>query len=330
MGALVIDDMTPADSIDNAEQSAMLHAPSPDVLLVTGLSGAGKSTALRALEDLGWEVVDNLPVSLIRRLFATSDAASGGAEGNPRPIAIGMDSRTRGFSADALVKIFKQLRGDEAREIGVLYLDCSAVELDRRFSETRRRHPLAGDRPIGDAVAREREIMDPLRRWAGAIIDTSTMTSQDLIGEIRRRFTFEDAPAMTLTVMSFGFARGQPQNADIVFDVRFLRNPYWDEGLRDHTGLEPAVAAYIQQDPAYAQTIAHLEALLGFAVPHYVASGRSYLTIAIGCTGGRHRSVHISETIAASLRADGYAPVVQHRNLASPLIDGLEARRVTK
>lgn len=292
------------------------------LLLVTGLSGAGKSTVLKVLEDLGWEVVDNIPVALLDALL---DAPGGrGREG--QPLAIGIDSRSRGFKSGPLVKRMKELRDAGERNIDTLFLDCAGAELERRFSETRRRHPMAEDRPAADGIAREREMMEPLRRWAEHIIDTTNYSSNDLQQEVRQRFGDASDNEPVLNILSFGFARGLPRNADLVFDVRYLRNPHWDAALRPLTGLDAGVSAYVIADPAYAATIAQMEALLLALMPRYQAEGKSYVTVAFGCTGGRHRSVHVAERVAATLREAGYAPTVTHRNLDSAPQDGLEGK----
>ena len=300
-------------------------SPRQSILLVTGLSGAGMSTALRALQDLGWEVVDNLPIGLLGPLLATPPAGTV-AEGE-RPVALGIDSRTRGFSADAIVRSIKRRRENPALDITTLFLDCSGAELDRRYSETRRRHPLAQDRPAADGIAREREMLEPLRRWADHIVDTTDYSSNELSQEIRRRFALGDRSGPTVNVMSFGFSRGLPRNADLVFDMRFLRNPHWVEELRPGTGLDADVAAYIRGDPAYDAALGQIEGLLDTLIPRYQAEGKSYVTVAIGCTGGRHRSVHVAERIGAHLTAAGHSPNVIHRNLSSLPQESLEGRR---
>jgi UPF0042 nucleotide-binding protein len=293
------------------------------ILLVTGLSGAGKSTALRTLEDLGWEVVDNLPLSLLDHLLSTPLAKSGARR--RRPLAIGIDSRTRDFDAKRIVEQIKTLASDHDFPVETLYFDCAGSELLRRYSETRRRHPLAPDRPATDGIAAERELMEPLRRWADHVVDTTDTTPNALQQQIRDRFgSTADAP--TLTLMSFGFSRGLPRNADIVLDVRFLRNPYWEDKLRDLTGTDERVAAYIAEDEGYA-AIAGMESLLLSLLPRYRAEGKSYLTVAFGCTGGRHRSVHVAERVAARLREAGFSPTVEHRDLASRPRDGVEGGR---
>ena len=293
-------------------------------MLVTGLSGAGKSTVLRALEDLGWETVDNLPLRLLRPLLATPN---GMAEGEvARPLAIGVDSRTRGFSADAIVRAIKQLRDNAGIPLATLFVDCAGSELERRYSETRRRHPLAEDRPASDGIAREREMLDPLRRWSDQIIDSTGFTTNDLQQEVRRRFGDGERAQMVVSVMSFGFARGLPRNADLVFDVRFLRNPHWVTGLREGTGLDGDVAAHVMGDAAYHQAMEQIEALLTTLLPRYAAEGKSYLVVAVGCTGGRHRSVHVAERLATHIRGLGLAPAVIHRDLTTKTQESLEGR----
>ncbi len=293
------------------------------ILLVTGMSGAGKSTALRALEDAGWETVDNLPLRLLDSLLSTrlAEGASGG-----RPLAFGIDSRTRGFDAAMIVERIKARRS-EGEDIGTLFLDCGGAELERRYSETRRRHPLAPDRPATDGIARERELVAPLRRWADHVIDTTASTSNDLRLELRARFGDQRALVPTLSVMSFGFARGVPRNADLMFDMRFLRNPHWVETLRPMSGLDVPVARYVSDDPAYVQAVAQIEDLLLLLLPRYQAEGKAYVTIAFGCTGGRHRSVHVTERVAARLRDAGFSPTVAHRDLRSRPDDSTEGVR---
>lgn len=294
------------------------------ILLVSGLSGAGKSTALRTLEDMGWEVVDNLPLLLLDRLLDAPLPA--GAEDIGRPLALGIDSRTRGFDAAGMVRRIKKLRSAEGYDVGTLFLDCGGAELERRYSETRRRHPLAQDRPAADGIARERELTEPLRRWADHVIDTTNLASNALQQEVRNRFGLGKVTDPALTILSFGFARGLPRNADLVFDMRFLRNPHWDAELRPLTGLDAAVGGHIAQDPAYEDVVQQIEKLLLTLLPRYYEEGKAYVTIAFGCTGGRHRSVHVAERIAQSLRQAGFSPTVSHRNLESAPLDALENR----
>lgn len=295
---------------------------SKQILLVTGMSGAGKSTVLRTLEDLGWEVVDNLPLLLLNRLLDTDPPE--GQDGDDRPLAIGIGTRTRGFDADSIVRRIKKLRDERGYDIGTLYLDCAGAELERRYNETRRRHPLLQDRPAGQGIARERELLEPLRRWANRLIDTTRLSSNELAQQIRSTFAFDGLGEPTLSIMSFGFARGIPANADLVFDMRFLRNPHWVEALRPGTGKDKPVADYVKGDPAYEEAVGRIEDLLLTLLPRYRAEGKSYVTVAFGCTGGRHRSVHVAERVAARLRDAGFSPTVAHRDLQTAPQDSLE------
>ncbi|WP_188055114.1 RNase adapter RapZ [Sphingosinithalassobacter sp. CS137] len=293
------------------------------ILLVTGLSGAGKSTVLRTLEDLGWEVVDNLPLLLLNRLLDT--ALPEGSDGDERPLALGIGTRTRGFDPESIVRRIKKLQEEHGHGVGTLFLECSGAELERRYSETRRRHPLAQDRPASDGIARERELLLPLRRWSNRLIDTTNLTSNELAQQIRTTFS-EDAIGTTLSIVSFGFARGLPRNADLVFDMRFLRNPHWVDSLRPGTGKDASVADYVIADPAYPPALDQIESLLRLLIPRYDAEGKAYVTVAFGCTGGRHRSVHVAEEMAQRLRAAGFSPTVTHRDLQTAPQDSLEGR----
>nr|WP_295374995.1 RNase adapter RapZ [uncultured Sphingosinicella sp.] len=300
----------------------MSKSPAPNrILLVTGLSGAGKSTALRTLEDIGWEVVDNLPLSLLEHLLSTPLAKATGRR--RRPLAIGIDSRTRDFDAQRIVQQIKGLATEQGYPVETLFFDCAGGELLRRYSETRRRHPLALDRPAMDGIAAERALMEPLRRWSDYIIDTTDTDSHALQQQVRTRFsTGKEAP--TLHVMSFGFARGLPRNADNVFDMRFLQNPHWVDELRPMTGLDRPVSDYIARDPAYEEAVTRIEELLLVLLPRYEAEGKSYVSLAFGCTGGRHRSVHVAERVAARLRKAGFSPTLEHRDLGSLPRDVIE------
>ncbi len=281
------------------------------------MSGAGKSTVLDALEDMGWDVVDNLPADLLDQFVR------GGGKDRPSPVAVGMNVRSRGFTAEGLAPLIRSVEGVEGE---ILYLDCSGNELIRRYDETRRRHPLAQDRPPEDGIARERQLTAPLRTAADNVLDTTDLTPAELRDELRRRFE-GDTDQPVLTIASFGFARGISRTADLVFDLRFLPNPHWDEELRPLTGEDQAVRSYLEQDPAWDETLDRIEALLNDWIPRYWAAGKSYVTVAFGCTGGRHRSVAAAVELAERLRRSGFSPNIRHRDLASPPRDTIERSR---
>jgi UPF0042 nucleotide-binding protein len=292
------------------------------VLLVTGMLGAGKTTALRVLEDLGWEAIDNFPVRLLERLIDRIPAAS---SNDPHaPLAIGFDARTRGFNPHDIIARVKKLSGRADLEVTTLFLDCTTRELERRFNETRRRHPLAADMPVTSGIAAERELLEPLRRWADSVIDTTPFATNELQQVIRERFAPSTGKAITVTVSSFGFSRGMPPVADLVFDMRFLDNPHWIEELRELTGQDAPVGEHIRRDPAFDEAFARIRDLILFLLPRYRAQGKAYVHIAFGCTGGRHRSVFLVEQIGAALRAAGFSPTLLHRNLGSRAADLLE------
>lgn len=283
-------------------------ASEPRVLIVTGMSGAGKSTALEVLEDLGWETIDNAPVRLLESLLEAGPAPE-------TPLAIGVDSRTRGYDPAFILTLLDRLLAEGKTNASILFLDANRSAIRRRYNETRRPHPLARGRPVADGIKAERELLEPLRARAEVVIDTSGYATNQLQQVIRNQFGDEARGAMTLTILSFGFARGMPPLADLVFDMRFLDNPHWDPILRPQTGLDAAVAAHIEGDPGFAAAFSKISDLVFDLLPRYAEQGRAYLTIAFGCTGGKHRSVYSAERMAAALREAGYEPTVSHRNL---------------
>ncbi|HWU01901.1 MAG TPA: RNase adapter RapZ [Novosphingobium sp.] len=294
------------------------------VLLVTGVLGAGKTTALRVLEDLGWETIDNFPIRMLERLIDSPDEAEWGG-----PLAIGFDSRTRGFNPHTVIELMKRLAGRSDIQLGTLFLDCSSDELERRYNETRRRHPLASDVPVASGIAAERELMEPLRRWAEIVVNTTAFSSNQLQQAMRERFAPDSGPGITVTVTSFGFSRGMPPVADFVFDMRFLENPHWDPVLRPMTGKDAPIAEFIRRDPAYEDAFTRIRGLLLAVLPRFKAQGKAYVHIAFGCTGGRHRSVFMAEQVGAALREAGFSPTMLHRNLgsrAADLVEGGAAR----
>jgi UPF0042 nucleotide-binding protein len=275
------------------------------LLLVTGMSGAGKSSVLDALEDMGWDTVDNLPVDLL------DGFVNGRSERQMVPAAVGMDSRSRGFDATTVPELIRAIAGVTPE---ILYLDCAAAELIRRYDETRRRHPLASDQPAEEGIARERTLTAPIRDAADTVLDTTDFSPTELRDELRRRYGDEsDQPVLTIT--SFAFSHGIARTADLVFDLRFIPNPHWIEELRALSGEDRAVQDYLTEQPSWGETMERLDALLNDWIPRYWAAGKSYVTVAFGCTGGRHRSVAAAVEIAQRLRRSGFAPIVRHRDL---------------
>ncbi|TNE32457.1 MAG: RNase adapter RapZ [Alphaproteobacteria bacterium] len=290
------------------------------ILLVTGVAGAGKSTTLQVLEDLGWETIDNFPVRLLKRLLQKPD-------GQNDMLAIGFDSRTRGFSPSRIIELVKELSDRDDLSISTLFLDCASGELERRYNETRRRHPMAGEQPLLEGIRAERELLEPLRRWTDMVLDTTSFSANQLQQHIRELFGENSGQPINVTVSSFGFARGMPPLADLVFDMRYLDNPHWVEGLRELTGLDVPVGEHIAADPAFQQSFGQIHDLIQTLLPLYAAQGKSYVHIAFGCTGGRHRSVYSAERMAQGLRDAGFSPTVRHRNLASRAADEIEAMK---
>ncbi|MEJ5975406.1 RNase adapter RapZ [Novosphingobium sp. PS1R-30] len=319
-----IEDSGTAQAAPDAAPGQGLPQGPQRILLVTGLLGAGKTTVLRVLEDLRWEALDNFPVRLLERLIDTTASQSAQAAPADRPpLAIGFDARTRGFNPHDIIERVKKLSKRADLEVTTLFLDCASRELERRYNETRRRHPLAADMPVASGILAERELLEPLRRWADGVIDTTAYSTNDLQQVIRERFTPTDQP-LTLTVSSFGFSRGMPPVADLVFDMRFLDNPHWVDELRPLTGKDAPVGEHIRQDPAFPEAYDRIRDLLLLLLPRYEAQGKAYVHIAFGCTGGRHRSVFVAEQIAAALRAAGFSPTLLHRNLGSRAADLIE------
>ncbi len=282
--------------------------PTRRIVLLTGMSGAGLSTALKAFEDLGYECVDNLRLSLVPALV--DDAATSG-----RHLAAVIDTRNATFSVAELLRVDHLLQAKPEIEVHLLFLDCSDDALQLRFTETRRRHPLALDRPLTDGIHAEREILWGLKNEADRVIDTSQISVHDLRRQLIGHYQFDTAQGLSLFITSFSYRHGLPREADLVFDVRFLENPHWEPSLRHLSGADEAVIAYIRRDPDFASYIDHLTQLVLPLLPRFQHEGKSYLTIAVGCTGGRHRSVMVAEELANIFAANGYVVGVGHRDL---------------
>ena len=277
------------------------------LVIVTGPSGAGRSTALNALEDLGFEAIDNLPLSLLPRLL----------DGRPldRPLALTLDTRNRDFTADALTGALTALRADAAYTSTLLYLDCRAEVLLRRFSETRRRHPFSQDGAPAVGIRREQDLLAPLRGEADHLIDTSDMSPHDLRTALDKRYGAPAGPGLQITVESFSYKRGLPQDIDTAFDVRFLANPHWVKALRPLDGRDPRVASHVASDPRFDSFYDRVLDLVLLLLPAYLDEGKTHLSIGFGCTGGRHRSVTLAEKLGQSLADKGWRVSIRHRDL---------------
>ena len=281
----------------------------PELTVLTGMSGAGRSTAARCLEDLGWFVVDNLPPGLLGSMIELAGLTQGSV---PR-IAVVVDVRGRSFFAD-LRSALDRL-AFLAVDPQVVYLEASDDVLVRRFEGVRRKHPLQDDGRIIDGITRERALLQDLRGEADLVIDTSSMNVHQLRTQIEQAFEGDVRSSLQATVLSFGFKYGLPVDADLVVDVRFLPNPHWVPELRPLTGLEPAVAAYVLDNPDAGELLRRYGDVLSLILPGYAREGKRYLTLAVGCTGGKHRSVAIAEAVGRQLRGEGIRTHVAHRDL---------------
>ncbi len=311
------DSPTPVSSTDPlaAPPIATPAHPRRPFVVITGLSGAGRATALRALEDLGYVAVDNMPLPLLGDLIHSTGSGSEMAA----PVAFGVDTRTWGFDPQDLVRRVHELRARPDLAARLLFLDCDTETLQRRYTETRRPHPMAPDRPVIDGIVDERRLLARVRDSSDLVLDTSALAPNDFRQLLAGHFALAAEPSLRLAVVSFSFRRGLPREADLVFDARFLKNPHYEPALKPLTGREPAVAAFIASDPDYAPFIERLQGLIGPLLPRFDAEGKSYLTIAVGCTGGKHRSVAVAEQLADWLRGQGRSVSLSHRDAGSAL-----------
>ncbi|AXC49320.1 RNase adapter RapZ [Paracoccus suum] len=277
------------------------------LIFVTGPAGAGRSTAIHVLEDLGYEAIDNLPLSLIPRLL----------DGPPRnrPLALGIDARNRDFSIANLSDLLDRLSVNANYAPELLYLDCSPDALVRRYSETRRRHPLAPDEPPLAGIEAEREMLAPIRSRAEVLIDTTDLSPHDLKSELARWFDLAGNHRLTVSLHSFSYKRGVPRGLDMMFDCRFLANPHWRPELRSHDGREGPVQDYVTADPLYAPFFDKVRDLVLFVLPAHLAEGKAHLAIGFGCTGGKHRSVTLTEKLGEALAQAGWRVSIRHREL---------------
>jgi UPF0042 nucleotide-binding protein len=272
------------------------------LVFVTGLSGAGMSASLKILEDLGYEVFDNFPLFLIDDLIRSNNPSA-------KPIALGIDTRTRGFDPQAVIQKAK-ISGAQ-----LLFVTCDENVLQKRFTETRRLHPLAADRPVSAGIKKELALLYPLRDIADPLIDTTELSIHDLKRVLTSTFGERKTGRLNVSILSFGFKNGLPREADIVMDVRFLQNPHWDADLRPMTGQDKPVQQFIAKDKALDEFLTNFKNLLTPLFDRYVNEGKNYLTIAIGCTGGKHRSVYVSELMSEWVQQKGIAVTLDHRDI---------------
>ena len=284
--------------------------PKPDtrrIVLVTGPAGAGRSSTLNVLEDAGYEAIDNIPLRMLLALLDAPDQV--------HPLALGIDPRNRDFSTDRVIETLGEMRARPDVDVDLLYLDCNTDVLLRRFSETRRRHPMAFADSPADGIRREKELLLDIRSRADFLIDTTDLNVHQLRDEIERWFAVGGSHHLTVSVQSFSYKRGLPRSADMVFDCRFLRNPFWEPSLRAMNGTDAPVAAYVSADPlfeAFAKQVLDLSLLV---LPACKLEGKSHITLAFGCTGGQHRSVTLAEHHAFSLAKQGWQVSIRHREL---------------
>jgi RNase adapter protein RapZ len=287
------------------------------VVLVTGLSGAGKASILRTLEDLGYEAIDNPPLPLIEEMVSRTEAVTPGAE---RRIAIGVDARSRGFNADSVLSTLTRLRMNPAIKPELVFAWADEAALLRRFTETRRRHPLSPRGSVTDGIKAEQVLTASLHQGADMLIDTTDLPVPGLRRIIEQRFGHAAGSmareGLSVALVSFAFPAGLPREADMVFDARFLRNPHYVPELKAKTGIDSTVGAYVEADPDYRRFFTQMVDMLGLLLPRFVEEGKKYVTIAVGCTGGRHRSVHITEQLTAHLAQAGWQVSTTHRELA--------------
>lgn len=279
------------------------------VVIITGMSGAGRSSALKNLEDLGFEAIDNLPIDFFGRIVSAESSLE-----LPVHLAVGVDIRNRHFNVETFVKEILPLRKRQDIQLTVIFMDCDESILNRRFTETRRLHPLANDRPVTDGIHHERKMLQPILAASDFIIDTTQLSLPDLRLLIEARFLKNITRNFVVSLVSFAYGKGLPREADLVFDVRFLKNPHYDDELKGQSGLDKSVAKYIRSDENFQSFYKSLTQMIDDLLPRYYEEGKNYLTIGIGCTGGRHRSVFVAESLGEHLTGNGHRALVRHRD----------------
>ena len=277
------------------------------LILVSGPAGAGRTTAIRSLEDLGFEAIDNLPLDLVKSVLKPKKASE--------KIAIGLDTRGRDFSVQGLLGLLKSLSSLEHVDFELLYLSCTMEVLLRRYSETRRRHPLADGKSPHEGIEQELILLEPIRHKANILIETSELTPHELKSNIKKLFLNKGVNLLSISLKSFSYKRGLPRGTDMTLDCRFLKNPHWQDDLRDKTGLDPSVSEFVASDPKFSEFIEHITKLLLFLLPSFKEEGKSSVEIGFGCTGGIHRSVAVTETVAKKLADSGWNVSIKHREI---------------
>ncbi len=278
-----------------------------NIVLVTGPSGAGRSTAINVFEDIGFEAIDNMPLSLLPGLLSVPMLG--------QKLALGVDVRTRDFSIGAVLDIYEDIKRTDGFDCSILFMDCEADALVHRYSETRRRHPLSPKEAPEFGIRQEIKILEKLRQRADVLIDTTNLSPHDLKQEVKRWYGDKDAGHLSISLHSFSYKRGAPRGIDMIFDCRFLKNPYWDESLRSLNGLDKKVVDYIKTDPRFSEFFERLGGLCEFLLPAYSDEGKAHFSLGLGCTGGQHRSVCIAEALGKGLADSGWLVSIRHREL---------------
>ena len=282
-----------------------------EVIIITGPSGAGKTTAINVLEDVGFEPIDNIPIELIGRLLSGPALI--------KPLALGIDIRTRGFSSENLLNAINVWRATTSISINLLYLDCQKHVLEQRFNGTRRRHPLVLNNTLEGAIIEEDKLINSLKDKADILLDTSKLNPNGLKAQLIKFLGYATEDKMGLTFQSFSFKRSVPPNVDMTFDCRFLNNPYWNPKFRELTGKDEVVAEYLESDKNWATFLGKTVDLLLFLLPHYQMAGKAYFQVGFGCSGGQHRSVFVAESIATEIRKSNWKLTVDHRELTNAM-----------
>ena len=277
------------------------------LILVSGPAGAGRTTAIRSLEDLGFEAIDNLPLDLVKSVLKPKKASE--------KIAIGLDTRGRDFSVEGLLGLLKSLKSLEHVDFELFYLSCTMEVLLRRYSETRRRHPLADGKSPHEGIEQELILLEPIRHKADIFIETSELTPHDLKANIQKLFLKPGVNLLSISLKSFSYKRGLPRGTDMTLDCRFLKNPHWQDELREKTGLDASVSEFVASDPKFSEFIERVTKLLLFLLPSFKEEGKSSVEIGFGCTGGIHRSVAVTETVAKKLAVSGWNVSIKHREI---------------